>query len=122
MFPIIPILAWAGGIAAGAQVAGGVVRGMGELVRGRPGAAMLEVADGCVAPLRTACHEVSKLGHDVYMAVLGPWQSEPQPLAEAEIRLQEVPAPRQRSRRRRDKSAETKSELLNGVADVPALG
>jgi hypothetical protein len=121
MFPIIPILAWTGGIAAGAQVAGGVVRGMGELVRGRPGAALLEVADGCVAPLRTACQEVSRLGHDVYMAVLGPWQSQPQPLTEPEIRLQEVPAPPpQRSRRRRDKSAETKSALLNGVAEVPA--
>ena len=111
MFPIIPILAWTGGLAAGAQVAGGVVRGVGELVRGRPGAAVLEVAGGCVAPLKTACHEVSKLGHDVCQTVLGPWQRAPEPEGP-------VAWPRQRPRRRRRQAHVRGQEALNGVARV----
>jgi len=69
MFPILPILAWTGGIAAGGQVAGGVERGAGHLIRDRPGCALLQVADGCVAPLKTACVSLSELGHDVYTDV-----------------------------------------------------
>lgn len=117
MFPIIPILAWTGGIAVGAQVAGGVVRGVGELVRGRPGSAVLEVAGGCVAPLKTACHEISKLGHDVYQTVLGPWQREPAagPPEPATVK-------RQRPRRRRQEATKVVSESLNGVPSLTAGG
>jgi hypothetical protein len=121
MFPIIPILAWTGGIAAGAQVAGGFVRGVGELVRGRPGAAMLHVADGCVAPLRMACTEVSRLGHDAYIAVLSPWTSEPQLYAQPEPELQvSAPLRRQRSRRRLDEN-DKERQTLNGLAEVATL-
>ena len=108
MFPILPILAWTGGIAAGAQVAGGVVRGAGELVRGRPGSALLQVADGCVAPLKTACSCLSELGHDVYTAVLGPWKRELEPEI---IR---------RHRSRRHESTEPMDESFNGVSGVAA--
>ena len=40
---------------------------------------LLQVADGCVAPLKTACVSLSELGHDVYTAVLGPWKRELEP-------------------------------------------
>ena len=115
MFPIFPILAWTGGIAAGAQVAGGVVRGVGELVRGRPGSAVLEVAGGCVAPLKMACQEVSKLGHDVYQTVLGPWQREP-------VVGPVEPAAWQRPRRRRQRATKPGNEALNGASSVVAEG
>jgi hypothetical protein len=115
MFPIIPILAWTGGIAAGAQVAGGVVRGVGELVRGRPGSAVLEVAGGCMAPLKLACHEVSKLGHDVYQTVLGPWQREPVTEPDGPVVWQP-----QRPRRRRQRAIKPGNEALNGVSGVAA--
>jgi len=79
MFPILPYLIWTGGIAAGAQVAGGVVRGAGELVRGRPGAALLEVVDGVVGPVRLACEQLGKLGSDALHAVVGHPEPELEP-------------------------------------------
>jgi hypothetical protein len=121
MIPIIPILAWTGGIAAGAQVAGGFVRGVGELVRGRPGAAVGEVASGCVAPLKLMCQEVSTLGHDVYLAVLGPWQSAPAPEPEPEPEGPVAWQP-QRPHRRRQRPTKPASESLNGVSGVAAEG
>jgi hypothetical protein len=63
--PILPILGWTGGVAAGAQLVGGFVRGAGYLARGRLGAALHEVADGIVSPFRMAVHQVGKLGADV---------------------------------------------------------
>jgi len=108
MFPILPILAWTGGIAAGAQVAGGIVRGAGELVRGRPGSALLQVADGCVAPLKMACVSLSELGHDVYTAVLGPWKRDLEP----EIT--------RRQPSRRHKSNGPMDEAFNGASSVAA--
>ena len=109
MFPLIPILAWTGGIAASAQVAGGLVRGAGHLVRGRPGSALLQVADGCVAPLKTACVSLSELGHDVYQAVLGPWRN---PLAEPVVIV--TPPPRKTQRR------EAESELCDAINGLSA--
>jgi hypothetical protein len=106
MFPILPILAWTGGIAAGAQVLGGIVRGTGELVRGRPGSAMREVAGGCVAPVKTVCVEVSKLGRDMYGAVMAPWSDEP------ELDLPAPPA----TKRRRSTNSTPPDQSLNGVA------
>jgi hypothetical protein len=69
--PILPILGWTGGVAAGAQLAGGFERGAGYLARGRPGAALHEVADGIVSPFRMAVHHVGKLGADVVDVFVG---------------------------------------------------
>ena len=71
MFPILPFLAWTGGITAGAQVARGVVRGVGCLVRGQPMDALIQVADGLAAPVRSACEHLAKLGGDVVGTVIG---------------------------------------------------
>lgn len=76
MFPIIPFVAWVGGISAGAQIATGVVKGVKEVCRGRPVAGLVEVADGVAAPILTACNEVSKLGHEIFLAVTSPWNEE----------------------------------------------
>src|SRR5262249_41233445 len=111
MFPIVPFVMWVGGVAAGAQVAGGVVRGVGELVRGRPGSALIQGADGFAARVVTACKEFSKLGHDVYDAVMQPWSQE---LAVE----QEEPVMHRHGRPRRRKSTDTHSadESVNGTA------
>ncbi|MBY0528002.1 MAG: hypothetical protein K2R98_31685 [Gemmataceae bacterium] len=71
MIPLVPFLLAAGQIAAGAQIARGIVRGAGELARGRTAAAVVEVADGCVAPLRLAGEQLGSLGRDILAAVLG---------------------------------------------------
>ncbi|MBL8794859.1 MAG: hypothetical protein JNM56_13200 [Planctomycetia bacterium] len=115
MVPIIPILAWTGGVAAGAQVLGGIVRGTGELVRGRPGSAMLEAADGLVAPFKTTCFEVSKLGKDLVDVVLKPWREEP--LMEVEPVRPEL---KREPRRRRRPSPELESASLNGTPSPDA--
>jgi hypothetical protein len=100
MVPIVPYLLWTGGVAAGASVAGGFVRGVGELVRGRPGAALAEMFDGLGGPVRLACKEIGKLGSDAYHAVVGRGQpeldTEPEPLPEP-------PAPAVAQRRRRSR-------------------
>jgi len=106
----LPFLAWTGGIVVGARVAGGLVRGAGELVRGHPAAAVCEVADGLVEPLRMAFQEIGKLGGEILVAVLGngepvePFEPEPAPPASGAAR-----------RRRRPKLAIAPSD--NGVVD-----
>jgi hypothetical protein len=62
-------LAVAGGVAAGAQVARGAVRGASRLVRGDPRGAAVEVAGGVAAPVVSAVHQLSRLGGDVCQAV-----------------------------------------------------
>jgi len=71
MLPILPILGWTGGVAAGAQMVGGFVRGAGYLAHGRPGLAMREVVDGIVSPFRLAVQQVGKLGADVVDTLVG---------------------------------------------------
>ena len=114
MVPIIPFLAWTGGIAAGAQVMGGVVRATGELVRGRPSSALLEVAGGVVAPVKSAAAEVSKLGHDVFMAVMKPWR-EPETEAAEPKETEEVSNGNGKRPRRRRQEAELESDSLDGM-------
>ena len=63
-------LAITGAISAGLQVARGVVRGVGRLIEGDPRGAVVEVAGGLVAPVRTVYNEACKLGADVF-AVAG---------------------------------------------------
>src|SRR4051794_34521124 len=75
MFPIVPFLAWAGGIAAGAQVAGGVVRAVGKLADSRPDRALAELTDGLLSPVRSVAEQVGSLAGDVVQVVLG----EPEP-------------------------------------------
>lgn len=70
MFPLIPFLAWTGGIAAGAQVAGGAVRAVAALANGQPRAALLRVAGGLAAPVRTAWQELGQLKDEIVDAVL----------------------------------------------------
>jgi hypothetical protein len=65
---MFPLLGWVGGIAAGAQVARGVVRGIAALIDGHPGEAIVHVADGLVAPVRTAWKELSRLRDDLVAA------------------------------------------------------
>jgi len=71
MLPIVPFLAWTGGIAAGAQVARGLVRGTGALLRGETGSGLVELADGIVSPVRTAASQVGRLGGDLVCTVFG---------------------------------------------------
>lgn len=103
MFPLIRFVAVFGGIAASAQLASGVVRGVKELCRGRPVAGLMEVADGMAAPILNAVKEVSSLGHEVYVAVTGPWQQEPK---------EETLSPVNRCTQ---EPMEQERELLNGV-------
>src|SRR5271156_170340 len=107
MIPIIPILAWTGGIAAGAQVAGGVVRGVGQLVRGRPLAAAVEVVDGLVGPVRLACEGLSKLGQDAYTAVMG-----------RSVGMSHTEAPPRKPRRRKLPPAPLPEASVNGVPSM----
>jgi len=109
MFPILPILAWTGGIAAGAQVVGGFVRGAGQLARGRPGEALIEVAEGLTSPLRMVLEQVGKLGGDVVVAFVGTVQPEP-------LSMPVPPLPR--TRQRRDRSAGVNLASLNGIPSV----
>lgn len=111
MFPLVKFVAVFGGIAASAQLASGVVRGVKELCRGRPVAGLMEVADGMAAPILNAVKEVSSLGHEVYVAVTGPWQEEPKELA---------PARQDRPCCQHENADEGGS--LNGVAAVAAKG
>jgi len=110
MFPILPILAWTGGVAAGAQVVGGFVRGAGQLARGRPGEALIEVADGLASPLRMAVEQVGKLGGDVVVAFMGTVQPE--------VPFGPMPEP-PRMRRRRDRSPKLNHASLNGMVAQP---
>jgi len=70
MLPIVPFLAWTGGIAAGAQVARGLVRGTGALLRGETGTGLVELADGIVSPVRNAASQVGRLGGDLLGTVV----------------------------------------------------
>jgi hypothetical protein len=92
MLPVLPVVGWIGGIGASAQVAAGVVRCVGKLTRGRPGAAFIEIADGLVAPLRTTCRHLAELGGDVADAILGTAE----PGAMPEPRAARAPARRRR--------------------------
>jgi hypothetical protein len=109
--PILPILGWTGGVAAGAQLAGGFVRGAGYLARGRPGLAMMEVADGFVSPFRMTVHHVGKLGADVVDTLVGlawaPYPQVPPNLG--------TPSPRRRRRA-------AQKPVLNGVPALQADG
>ena len=58
-------LAATGGVAAGAQVLRGAVRGTARLVRGDPRGALVEVAGGLAAPVFSAVHQLSRLGREV---------------------------------------------------------
>lgn len=73
MLGLIRFVAVFGGVAAGAQVAAGVVRGVKEMCQGHPGTGLLQVADGFAAPIVTACTEMSKFGKEVYDALRSPW-------------------------------------------------
>jgi len=110
MFPILPILAWTGGIAAGAQVVGGFVRGAGQLARGRPGEALVEVADGLASPFRMALEQVGKLGGDVVVAFVG--------MVQPEVPFGPMP-PLPRTRRRRNRSPKLNPASLNGMVVQP---
>lgn len=68
---MFPLLGWIGGIAAAAQVARGVVRGLAALVDGHPAEALVHVADGLAAPVRTAWNEISRL-RDEFAAAFFP--------------------------------------------------
>lgn len=102
MFPIVPILAWVGGVTAGAQVLQGVVKGAGELVRCRPGSAITEVANGCMAPVNSALYEMSRLGFESYSALTKPWRQPVVEVEEAEDLEEPTTIKRQRRQRKQD--------------------
>jgi hypothetical protein len=108
MFPVFPLVGWIGGIGASAQVAAGVVRGVGRLTRGRPGAAFIEMADGLVAPLRSTCRHLAELGGDAADAILGT----PEAVAEPEPEAKRAPGRRQR----RDRATVLSMPSVNGDA------
>jgi len=110
MFPLVKFVAIFGGVAAGCQVASGCVRAVKELCHGRPVAALVEVSDGLAAPILNAVKEVSSLGHEVYVAVTGPWQEEPKEL---------VPARQDRPCCQHEHAEESS---LNGVPALVAKG
>jgi hypothetical protein len=64
MFLIVPFLAWTGGIAAGAQVARGLVRGGLQLTQNR------EVLAGFAAPVVSAYEQIGRLGSEVACALI----------------------------------------------------
>src|SRR5271170_1113927 len=64
MFTLFRLVGWVAGIGAGAQVAAGVLRAVGKLARDRPGTAVVEVADGLLAPVRSACQHVVEMAGD----------------------------------------------------------
>lgn len=70
MLVIVPFLAWTGGIAAGAQVARGLVRGGLQLTQNRPNMAFAEVLAGFVAPVTSAYEQIGKLGGEVACALI----------------------------------------------------
>jgi hypothetical protein len=106
MLPVLPLVGWIGGIGASAQVVSGVVRGVGRLTRGRPGAALVEVAGGLVAPLRSTCRHLAELGGDMADAILG--TEEPETVSE--------PAPTPSRRRRRARATVLSMPSVNGDA------
>ena len=112
MIPIIPILAWTGGIAAGARIASGVIRGVGELVRGRPRSALVQVAGGLVSPLAMVCGELRDLGGDIYTAAMG--RPAIAPILDPAV-FATAARPR-RSRRRRVQTEELVTASVNGEA------
>lgn len=101
MAPVLIYLGYVGGTAAGLQVARGVIRGAGQLACGHPGAALVEVACGVVAPLRSVYDETCKLGGDALDAILNLMANPPSP------------APPRPKRRRRAAAAPVVS--VNGV-------
>lgn len=110
MFPIAFVV-WAGTVAASAQVASGLVRCAGKLVRGHPVDAFVQLADGLAGPITLACQEVSRLGKDVYEAVMAPWTDEPkeatEPVASGTPKTQ-----------RRHEASELPEVSRNGMATV----
>jgi len=106
--PILPILGWTGGVAAGAQMVGGFVRGAGYLAHGRPGLAMREMADGIASPFRFAVQQVVKLGADVVDTFIGLAMP---PFPHLPPNLSTPPA------RRRRRAAQVKP-VLNGMPSV----
>jgi hypothetical protein len=61
-------LAVVGGVAAGAQVARGAVRGAARLAHGDGRGALVEVAGGLAAPVFSAVHELSRLAVEVCLS------------------------------------------------------
>ena len=108
MLPVLPLVGWIGGIGASAQVVSGVVRGVGRLTRGRPGAALVEVG-GLVAPLRSTCRHLAELGGDVADAILGTTE----PVAMPEPRAARAPT----KRRRRDRAEVLPMPSVNGESN-----
>lgn len=92
MVGLIRFVAVFGGVAATAQVASGIVRGVKEVCHGRPVTGLVVIADGFAAPIVTACQEVSRFGKEVYDAVTSPWkEGTPETLHEQPTRAKEVP-------------------------------
>lgn len=81
MFTLFRVVVWVGGIGAGAQAAAGLVRAVGQLARDRPGAAAIEVADGLLAPVRSACQHVVELAGDAVHLVARAEEPVPEPPA-----------------------------------------
>lgn len=112
MVPIIPVLAWAGGIAAGAKMAGGVVRSAKALVHGQPGAALVELAGAVAGPVQMAGEELGKLGKEIVGAVLGVRHDQLEDREAADAVLPFEP----RTRQRRTKPVLMKMPPPNGEA------
>jgi len=110
MFPLVKFVAIFGGVAASAQLASGVVRGVKEVCRGRPVAGLVELADGLAAPILTAVNEVSKCGKEIYDAVTSPWESG-QPQEQAPLRQEKPCCPLEHAQ---------EGGSLNGVHAVAA--
>jgi hypothetical protein len=79
MFSVFRLVGWVAGIGAAAQVAGGVVRAVGQVARDRPGAAVIELADGLLAPVRSACQHVVELAADAADLVMRTEAPVPEP-------------------------------------------
>src|SRR5271156_4668577 len=81
MFTLFRLAVWVGGIGAGAQAAAGLVRAVGQPARDRPGLAVIEVADGLLAPVRSACQHVVELAGDAVHLVVRAEEPVPEPPA-----------------------------------------
>lgn len=111
MIPIIPILAWSGGIAVGVKVVGGVVRSAGQAARGRPAAALVQVAEAVASPATLVYEQLRDLSQDVRVAF---WGSP----ATANGNVPPVPKAHrtQRSRRKHRSSQRLMAATANGEA------
>jgi hypothetical protein len=80
---LMTYIAVAGSAVAGAQVARGAVRGVRRLAQGDPRGAVTQFAGGLLAPARSACHEVLRLGAEALAAAAaiagGDALAEPEP-------------------------------------------